>query len=90
MRLFVTSVSALLALAMPAVASAQADASRVKNGVTMYSADGKRLGKINRVADGVATIIFDSRFVRVPVTSLTESDGKLVTSMDYAAVRKLK
>ncbi|WOK36944.1 hypothetical protein [Sphingomonas sp. C3-2] len=90
MRLLVSSVSALLALSAlttPVAALAQASA---KNGVTMYSSDGKRLGKINRVADGVATIIFDSRFVRVPLSSLTDSDGKLVTSLDYAAVRKLK
>lgn len=86
MRLLITSLSALLALAAPVAASAQA----VKNGATMYSADGKRLGKINRISDGAATIIFDSRFVRVPVSTLSEADGKLVTSMDYAAVRKLK
>ncbi|RJF91373.1 hypothetical protein [Sphingomonas cavernae] len=96
MRLFVASAVALLAISAPVAAIAQDAAAaatapaRLKNGVTLYSADGKRLGKVNRVAADVVTIIFDSRFVRVPTNSVSEAEGKLVTSLDYAAVRKIK
>lgn len=96
MRLFVASAVALLALSSPVAAIAQdaaaaaAAPARLKNGVTLYSADGKRLGKINRVSDDAVTIIFDSRFVRIPANSVSEAEGKLVTSLDYASVRKIK
>ncbi|MCJ8159804.1 hypothetical protein, partial [Sphingomonas sp. LaA6.9] len=82
MRLFIASAAALLALSAPVVAVANDAAttapSRLKNGTTLYSADGKRLGKVNRVASDVVTIIFDARFVRVPTSSVSESEGKLV------------
>lgn len=95
MRLFVASVAALFALSAPVNAIAQDSAAavapaRLKNGAMLYSADGKRLGKINRVNDAAVTIIFDARFVRIPINTVSEAEGKLVTSLDYAAVRKIK
>lgn len=97
MRRFFAASVALLALTAPAFAGAQdatpaasAAAPALKNGATLYSVDGKRLGKINRVNGDTAVIIFDSRFVRIPANTISAAEGKLVTSLDYATVRKIK
>lgn len=95
MRLFVASLGALLALSSPIAAIAQDAAAatapaRLKSGVMLYSADGKRLGKVNRVKGDVVSVIFDMRLVRIPANTISEAEGKLVTSLDYAAVRKIK
>jgi hypothetical protein len=86
------SATAMAQEAAPAVAAAPA----VKVGALLKSSDGKRIGRIERVVTSKAgtavsaSLIVDSRFVYVPVSTISASDSGLVTSLSRADVRKLK
>src|SRR3546814_8324652 len=90
--LFCVAVAGLLASttayaeneAAPA-AAASASAPVIKVGSTLRSAEGSRIGTIQRQlkdengAPTTVSVIFDSRFVYIPVSTLSQSDKGLVT-----------
>lgn len=104
MRLAICTVALFSALAFVAPVSAQeaapaaapAPAVAVKAGSLLKTSDGKRVGRIERVIAGKdgtpvsASVIFDSRFVYVPYSTISATDAGVVTSLSYAEVRKLK
>ena len=92
-------VALVAALALSGAAMAEEVVSTpaaVKAGVFLKSSDGKRVGRIERIVtakDGTplsAGVIFDSRFVYVPLSTISSSDAGVVTSLSRAEVSKLK
>jgi hypothetical protein len=87
---------ASVAIAQTAAEPAPAAAVALKSGVSLTSADGKRIGRIERIvkaADGSpvsASVIVDSRFVYVPASTLSASGNGFTTSLTRTEVRKLK
>ena len=87
----------LSVVTVPAAVSAQtapaAAAIALKSGTLVSSSDGKKVGRVDRVQkakDGTPLsvgIIFDTRFVYVPVSTLSTSDKGLVTSLTLAQVK---
>lgn len=79
-----------------APAAAAAPVTTVKPGAAVVFADGRRVGAVSRViknkaGDPVAVaVIYDSRFVNVPVSTLSVSGSRYVTSLSRAELRKLK
>lgn len=64
------------------VTPAQAQEAAVSVGKYIYSADGKRLGAVYKVArDGSPRVIVEGKLVTVPVSSVTDTAGKLVTRL---------
>jgi sporulation protein YlmC with PRC-barrel domain len=64
-----------------AVHAEEAKASVVA-GKAIYSADGKRIGAIYRVTQaGVVQVILEGKLVSVPAETISESNGKIVTSV---------
>lgn len=108
MRLLSYSVAILLAATAGGAACAQEAATAtapaaapsaapaVTKGSTLRAADGKKLGKIDRVnvgGDGTVqsvALIHDGRYVYVPGNTLTASESGVTTSLSRAEVRKLK
>jgi hypothetical protein len=81
-----------LAAALPAVAdqSAAAPAAATK-GDMLHSADGSRLGEVDRVgSDGSVQLIFDGKVVTVPGATLSMQGGELTTSLKKNEVMNLK
>ena len=66
----------------------------IKTGKTLYSSDGKRIGKINRVnldneKNPVSvSIISESRFLTVPTASISQDGERLVTSLSRKDVAR--
>ena len=59
-------------------------------GKMLLASNGSRLGAVYRVTDdGSAQVIIDGKMVTVPANTLSVTDGKLVTSLSKAEVRKL-
>lgn len=53
----------------------------VKVGKSLYGPDGKRIASVYRVTDaGQVQIILQGKLVNVPVSSLSEVDGKIATT----------
>ena len=68
---------------------AQAQVSPVK-GSMLVAANGARLAPVYRVApDGGAQIILDGKMVTVPATTLSMTDGRLVTSLTKSEILAL-
>jgi hypothetical protein len=68
-----------------------------KSGTLLLSNDGKRIGRIARILRDKAgtplsaAVIYDSRFVYVPVTTVTlNADGDAVTSLSRKEVAALR
>ena len=59
-------------------------------GKMLVAANGARLGSVYRVAaDGSPQIIIDGRMVTIPANTLTEDNGRLVTSLSKNEVADL-
>ena len=76
---FTVAGAALLAL-VSTVAHAEGAAFVAKPGQTVYSSDNHRVGVIDRVADQRAGIIYDMRYIYVPVETLSPGEKNHVVS----------
>jgi len=86
--LLVALLSAMSTVAVSAVAD---EGASVTKGAMLFSAEGGRLGPVYRVmSDGSAQIIIDARMVTVPVSTISNKDGKLTTSLKKPEVIALK
>jgi hypothetical protein len=57
----------------------------VSTGKMLYAANGQRIASIYRVTSaGVAQVILNGKLVSVPTATLSEVDGKIVTSLSKA------
>jgi hypothetical protein len=62
----------------------------VSKGQMLVSANGARLGTVYRVnSDGSPQIIIDGKMVTIPTSTLSSSNGKLITSLSKSAVSEL-
>jgi len=60
-------------------------------GAMLHSADGVRLGEIDRIqSDGSVQLIFEGKVVTVPASTLSLQDGSLLTSLKKTDVMNLK
>lgn len=74
-----------------APANATELAELLKPGRTIRDAGNLRLGKIDRVTDdGSVRLIFNSRFVTIPASTLSANEGNLVTSLTKREVSRLR
>ena len=89
-----TAAHAMQEAAAPAPAPASTDA--IKAGAVVTTSDGRRLGRIERVENSTdgqpasVRLIYDSRFVNIPASTISAGGKGLVTSLTKAEVRKLK
>lgn len=92
------ALAAAVALAsMPLMAHAAepaVSAVAVKEGAMVFSADGRRIGRVDRVksTDGTpiaVSIIYNGRFIYVPVSTLTASDRGFTSSLTKADLVKM-
>lgn len=86
---------AAMAQAASPVANPSSTGPAIKGNEILRSADGRRLGAIDRVvlaADHspvAVSLVVGSRFVKVPVSTITAANGGLVTSLSYDEIKKL-
>ncbi|MCX7864743.1 MAG: hypothetical protein N2423_06895 [Novosphingobium sp.] len=74
-------------LSGPALADETPTSVEIRTGSTLYGADGKRIAKIYKVSsDGTAQVIVNSKLYRVPVSTISQQDGKLTTTMTRSEI----
>lgn len=74
-----------------APAATQNAAEQARHGQTLRDAENRRLGEVSHVADdGSVRIIYKSRFVTIPGSTISVVDGKPVTSLTRQEVAKLR
>lgn len=99
MNNFKSLIIALGLVATPVMAETTAPAApaapaAIKEGVVVFSAEGRRIGRIDRIksAEGAPTavsIIYNGRFIYIPVSTLTAGDRGLTSSLSKAELNKL-
>lgn len=84
---------ALSALATPAVAEPAADntanASAVIKGAVIFSSEGRRIGRVDRVLSKGVSLIYDGRFIEIPLDTLKPADKGYMTSLTKSDLNKL-
>lgn len=82
---YVAAVAASIAFAAFSTVTAtpaQAQAPSVEVGRAIYSADGKKLGAVYKVAkDGAPQVIISGKLVTVPASSVSLSGERIVTTL---------
>lgn len=82
------TVSASPVIAQSTVSSTPGGAAK---GQMLSSADRSRLGSVLRVnGDGSVAIIFDSRLLTIPASTLKSTGGKLTTSLSKREIASLR
>jgi hypothetical protein len=91
--LALSSVVAQAAEQAPVASEASTSGTAVKSGQFLRSAEGKRVGQIGSIrtlSNGqFAQIIFNSRVIYVPVSTMTTKDKLLTTSLTYDQIKGL-
>ena len=93
---YVVAVLASMA-AVPAIAQATADsasaaatsAPTISRGALIFSAEGRRIGRIDRVHGADVSVIYNGKFVSIPTNSLSSGERGLTTSLTQADLGKL-
>ena len=73
------------------VASVPAYAADVDRNDRLFDADGASVAKVSRVADdGDVLVIYKGKVRRIQAETLSNQDGKLMTSMTRKEIRKMR
>jgi hypothetical protein len=81
--------TATLFAVTPAALRAADAAVSVNAGQALYGTDGRRVASVYRVTDeGTVQVIIDGKLVNVPAESLSEADGKVVTTLSRSDLRR--
>ncbi|WP_373489767.1 hypothetical protein [Parasphingorhabdus sp.] len=74
-----------LSFTVPAAAAAE-----VERNERLYDATGSSVAKVNRVTDaGDVLVIYKGKVRRIEASTLSNSDGKLVTTLTKTEIRRL-
>lgn len=88
---------ALGLVAVPATAqpvSSEATASTlsaadIRPGATVFSAEGRRVGKVDRVRGDTIAVIRDQKMIYIPIATLTASERGLVSTLSNKQINRL-
>ena len=69
--------------------AAAAAAATVKKGAMIFSSEGRRIGRVDYVRGDAAGVIFDGRFVNIPVSTLSSDTTGFKSSLTRAEISKL-
>ncbi|QTD55406.1 hypothetical protein [Parasphingorhabdus cellanae] len=88
MTKFASIILAATALSLTAPAAFAAD---VQRNDRLYDASGSSVAKVNRVTDnGDVLVIYKGKVRRVQAETLSNTDGKLMTTLTKKELRRLK
>lgn len=91
-------VIAMSLVSVPVMAQAPAESTAapvsVKEGAMVFSADGRRIGRVDRIksangAPSAVSIIYGGHFINVPVSTLSASDRGFTSTLTKAELGKL-
>jgi len=87
MRKLSSLILAATALSFTVSAASAAEAERNER---LYDATGASVAKVNRVTEsGDVLVIYKGKVRRIEASTLSENDGKLVTSLTKTEIRRL-
>lgn len=73
----------------PAAAAATAVASEIKAGQLVWSADGRQIGRVDRVRGTAVVVISDMKMVYIPIATLSSNNRGLVSTLSRKEIDRL-
>lgn len=73
----------------PAPAAAPAATPEIKGGESVWSADGHRIGRVDRVRGDTVAVISDGAMVYIPLSTLSVSERGLVSKLTRKEIAHL-
>ncbi|CAH0495321.1 hypothetical protein [Novosphingobium sp. CECT 9465] len=70
-------------------AAAAVAAPQIKGGEMVWSADGRRIGRVDRVRGSAVAVVSDMQMVYIPIATLTVSERGLVSSLSRKEISRL-
>lgn len=83
------SLSTLPVAAHAADEAPTAAAATIKSGDLLWSSDGRRIGRVDRVRGASVSVIYDTRMIYVPAATLKSGDKGLTTSLTRKEIDRL-
>ncbi|MBA4354067.1 MAG: hypothetical protein C0409_05195 [Novosphingobium sp.] len=75
--------------AAPAAAVAATTAPEIKAGEMVWSAEGRRIGRVDRVRGEAVAVIRDMKMIYIPITTLSVSERGLVSTLTTKEINRL-
>lgn len=75
--------------AAPVAAAAATTALEIKGGEMVWSAEGRRIGRVDRVRGETVAVIRDMKMIYIPIASLSASDRGLVSTLTNKDINRL-
>lgn len=75
--------------AAPAAAVAATTALEIKGGEMVWSAEGRRVGRVDRVRGETIAVIRDMKMIYIPIASLSASERGLVSTLTNKEINRL-
>ena len=89
LALGLVALPAAVHAADPAPAAAVAATPEIKGGEFVWSVDGRRIGRIDRVRGAAVVVISDIKMVYIPIATLSAGAGGLVSSLSRMEIDRL-
>lgn len=97
MKLHSVLALALAFVAVPATAQATVpeanapalSAAEIRAGATVFSAEGRRVGKVDRVRGDSVAVIRDQKMIYIPIATLTASKRGLDSTLSIKEINRL-
>jgi hypothetical protein len=75
--------------AAPEAAAATVNAADIKPGAMVFSAEGRRVGKIDRVRGDAVAVITAMKMIYIPIATLRTGERGLVSSLSNKEINRL-
>lgn len=73
----------------PAPAAAAVAAPQIKGGELVWSADGRRIGRVDRVRGTSIAVISDMKMIYIPISTISASERGLVSTLSRKEIDHL-
>ncbi|MDT0509718.1 hypothetical protein [Novosphingobium sp. MMS21-SN21R] len=73
----------------PAPAAAPAAASDIKGGEAMWSADGRRVGRVDRVRGNAVAVVADMKMIYIPLDTVSVTERGVVSTLTRKEINRL-
>jgi hypothetical protein len=73
----------------PAPAAAPAAAADIKGGEAMWSADGRRVGRVDRVRGNTVAVVADMKMIYIPLDTVSVTERGVVSTLTRKEINRL-
>ncbi|OYX64453.1 MAG: hypothetical protein B7Y89_02255 [Novosphingobium sp. 32-60-15] len=89
LALGLVALPAMAQTAAPVAAAAATSAPEIKSGDMVFSAEGRRIGRVDRVRGNAVVVIRDMKMISIPLATLSAGERGLVSTLTNKEISRL-